>query len=165
MKGRTKYRINLSSAEQSELERLIRQQTAPQHQVKRAKIILMANADGATNQAIAQQLGIYKAEVTHWTKRWIDRAMEPIEQRLADLPRCGRPDTITPEQWCRIMAMACEKPEQYARPISHWTSGELADEAVKQGIVESLSPGHLRKVLKKNAATSPQSILVKRQSR
>ena len=69
MKGRTKYRINLTTAERTELERLIRQQTAPQHQVKRAKIILMANLEGATNQAIAQQLGIYKAEVTHWTKR------------------------------------------------------------------------------------------------
>lgn len=125
----------------------------------------MANADGATNQAIAERLGIYKAEVTNWTKRWIERAMEPIAQRLADLPRCGRPDTITPEQWCRIMALACEKPEHYGRPISHWSSGELAAEALKQGIVASLSPGHLRKVLKKNSATSPQPLLVKRQSR
>jgi hypothetical protein len=47
------------------------------------------------------------------------------------------------------MALACEKPENYGRPISHWSSRELADEAVKQGIVASLSPGHLRKVLKK----------------
>lgn len=159
----TKYRINLTIFEQAELERLTRQQTAPQHRVKRAKIILMANGDGASNQAIAQELGIYKAEVTNWTKRWIERAMEPIEERLADLQRCGRPDEITPEQWCRIIALACEKPEHYGRPVSHWSSPELADEAVKQRIVDRLSPGHLRKVLKKNTATSPQSLLVKRQ--
>jgi transposase len=102
MGGRTTYRINLTATEQTELERLIRQQTAPQHQVKRARVILLANVEGASNQAIAEQLGIYKAEVTNWTKRWIDRAQEPIAQRLTDLPRCGRPDTITPEQWCRI---------------------------------------------------------------
>ena len=109
----------------------------------------MANGNGATNQEIAEQLGMYKAEVTGWTKRWIERAMEPIEDRLADLPRSGRPDTITPQQWCRVMALACEPPEQHGRQISHWTSNELAAEAMKQGIVKNLSPGHLRKVLKK----------------
>lgn len=68
MKGRIKYRINLTAAEQTELERLIRRQTAPQRQVKRARIILLANAEGATNQAIAEQLGVYKAEVTTWNQ-------------------------------------------------------------------------------------------------
>jgi len=165
MGRKAKYRINLTAAEQVVLEKLIRRQTAPQHQVKRAKIILMANVEGATNQAICDKLGIYKAEVTNWTKRWIERAGEPIEQRLADLPRSGRPDTITAEQWCLIFALACEKPEDHGRPISHWSSDELADEALKQGIVGSLSSGHLRKVLKKNSATSPQPLLVKRQSR
>jgi len=97
MGRKAKYRTNLTAAEQAVLERLIRRQTAPQHQVKRAKIILMANAEGATNQAISEKLGVYKAEVTNWTKRWIERAGEPIEQRLADLPRNGRPDTITAE--------------------------------------------------------------------
>ncbi|UXE59674.1 MAG: hypothetical protein KA717_28565 [Woronichinia naegeliana WA131] len=28
----------------------------------------------------------------------------------------------------------------YERPISHWTGRELAEELVKQGIVESISP-------------------------
>jgi len=125
----------------------------------------MANGDGATNQEIADRLGIYNPEVTTWTKRWIDRALEPLEDRLADLPRSGRADTITAEQWCQIVALACEPPEQHGRAISHWTSRELAEEAVKQGILEHLSPGHLRKVLKKNAATSPQPLLVERESR
>jgi len=149
MAARTRYRINLLGSERCRLQELIRKQTTAQHIAKRARIILVANGEGATNQQIADRLGIYKAEVTTWTKRWIDRAMEPIEDRLADLPRCGRPDTISAEQWCQILALACEPPEQHGLPITHWTSAELAAQAVKQGIVETLSPGHLRKVLKK----------------
>jgi len=35
-----------------------------------------------------------------------------------------------------LQLFACEKPEAYGRPISDWTARELADEGVKQGIVE-----------------------------
>lgn len=146
--ARTQYRINLLSFEKNELERLIRKQTTPQHIAKRARIILHANEYVATNQAIADDLGISKTDVTRWTKRWTDRAMEPVLDRISDLPRPGHPDVITPGQWCRIIAMACEPPEIYGRPITHWSSTELTAEAIKQGVVEHLSPGHLRKVLK-----------------
>lgn len=155
--SRTRHRINLLGSERSELEQLIRKQTTPQNIAKRARIILWANGDGATNQEIAEKLGIFKADVTRWTKRWIERGMEPVVDRLADLPRSGHPDTIHAEQWCRILALACEPPEQHGRPISHWSSSELAAEAVKQGIVESLSAGHLRKVLKKKRC-SPTAV-------
>ncbi|CAK0772802.1 hypothetical protein CCP3SC15_4640004 [Gammaproteobacteria bacterium] len=86
--------------------------------------------------------------MTQWTKRWVERALKPIRDRLSDLLRPGRPDTISAEQCCQIMALACEPPEKYGRPITHWSSEELAAEAVKQGIVEKLSASHLRKVLK-----------------
>jgi transposase len=115
--------------------------------VTRARIILMANEECLSNQRIADLLGTTKANVTQWTKRWIERALEPIRDRLSDQPRSGRPDTITAEQWCRITALACEPPAEHGHPISHWSSAELAAEAVKQGIVEQLSAGHLRKVL------------------
>jgi putative transposase len=73
----------------------------------------------------------------------------PVGERLQDLPRCGAPGRFTPEQLCQIVALACEKPEQYGRPITHWTNRELADEAIKQGIVESISVGYVGQLLKK----------------
>ena len=53
MATRTRYRVNLMNSERCKLEELIRKQTLPQRVAKRARIILMANGDGATNQEIA----------------------------------------------------------------------------------------------------------------
>jgi putative transposase len=44
------------------------------------------------------------------------------------------------EQVCQILAVACEKPEECGRPISHWTPRELADEVKKRRIVIAISP-------------------------
>lgn len=149
MAARTLYRINLTSVERTELERLERGHAPARHIAKRARLILMANEEGLSNQDIATRLGTTKGMVTQWTKRWIDRALDSIRERLSDLPRPGAPDTNMAEQWCRVMALACESPRDYGHPISHWSSRELAAAAVKRGIVEHLSAGHLRRVLEK----------------
>ncbi len=62
-----------------------------------------------------------------------------VRETLSDLPRPGAPGTFTPEQITRIIALACEAPQKSGRPITHWTHKELADEAAKRGIVESIS--------------------------
>lgn len=149
MSTKTHYRINLTSSEQGALKRLADGHTTAQVIANRARIILMANEQRAKNQQIADSLGTTRARVILWTKRWIERALEPIQERLADAARSGRPAQITPEQWCQIMALACEPPETYGYPITHWSSRELVDEVVKQGIVTNLSAGHLRKLLKR----------------
>ena len=144
------YRINLTSSEQTIIKQLVSKHTTAQAIVKRAQIILMANEEGASNRQIADHSRITEETVTLWTRRWIERFLEPVQERLADMPRSGRPNKITPEQWCKIMVLACQPPETYGRPITHWSSRELADEAIKQGIVEDLSAGYLRKILKGN---------------
>jgi putative transposase len=45
--------------------------------------------------------------------------------------------------------MACEDPEDSSRPISQWTSREIADEVMKRGIVDSISPRHAARLLKR----------------
>ncbi|MCI5210933.1 MAG: hypothetical protein D3910_19595, partial [Candidatus Electrothrix sp. ATG2] len=41
-------------------------------------MILLANEECCTNQEIAKQLGINSCDITRWTRRWIDLAMEPV---------------------------------------------------------------------------------------
>lgn len=147
--GRCQYRINLLNQEKMELEAIIRKQTTPQHIARRARIVLLANGEAKTNRYIANQVGMNPCDITLWTKRWIEKSDKPVKERLCDAPRSGTPDRITAEQWCKIIAMACEPPEKYGIPITHWSYSELAKQAIKQDIVETISASHIGNVLKK----------------
>ncbi|MGB7325470.1 MAG: IS630 family transposase [Rubripirellula sp.] len=71
-----------------------------------------------------------------------------IEDCLQDAPRSGRSPTFTPVQIVSIISLACEKPEAYGRPVSKWTSREIAEEVIKQNIVPSISESHVRRILR-----------------
>ncbi len=48
----------------------------------------------------------------------------------------------------QIMALACEQPMSVDVPVSTWTPRELATEAIKRGIVPSISPRTVERFLK-----------------
>lgn len=145
-----KYKIELNESEKEEFKRIISKQTTAQNIAKRARIILMANSGEHTNREIAKYVGINENELRRWTKRWVNSKNKDIEEILKDRPRSGRPATITAEQWCKIMALACEKPENHGVPITHWSHSSLTAEIIKQGIVESVSATHIGNFLKKS---------------
>ncbi len=101
-------------------KKIARKQTEKFSIVFRAKIILMAD-DGMKYQNIAKKLDVNNNVITDWTARWHEMANKPIHERLQDLPRSGTPNKFSPEQLCKIIALSCEKPEYYGRPITHWT--------------------------------------------
>ena len=148
MRG-SKHTVSLLREEREELEQLCRRHNTPQKLVRRARIVLLADA-GQKYGEIAQQLGIQPKVVTTWVKRWKSSAGQAGSgvERLSDLPRPGAPDTFTPEQLCQIIALACESPTVYSRPISHWTPRELRDEVLQQGIVATISVRHIARLLK-----------------
>lgn len=60
---------------------------------------------------------------------------------LADEQRRGNPGKFRLEEIVQIVALAsCELPQTSQRPVSHWTPTELAQEAIKRGIVKEISP-------------------------
>jgi hypothetical protein len=71
-----------------------------------------------------------------------------VAERLADAPRPGAVPRLSAEQVCQIVALACELPSRSARPISHWSHCELADEIVRRGITDRISPCHAARLLK-----------------
>jgi putative transposase len=149
--------IILSEAERSELEGLIRSHSTPQHLARRARMIVMA-ADGVGVGETAEQLGVWRKGVSFWRARWLSGGSGSAAERLADAPRSGAPATITAEQTCAVVALACERPEDGGVPISHWSAGDLAREAVRRGIVTSISPRSLGRFLKRirpQAASHP----------
>ena len=89
---------------------------------------------------------------------------ELVEEVLADEPRPGTPPTFTPEQIVRIVALACEDPrEGSGRAITHWTPRELADEAVKRGIVKSISARSVGRFLGRGGSEASSDTLLDEQ--
>jgi transposase len=154
-------KVRISECQQEILRQISTSTTSALRLVQRATIILLAFA-GCDNQDIAKEVGLNRNAVAQWRLRWAQNWQKliliecqesraelrrAIEKVLADEQRSGSPGTFTPEQITQIFALACELPEKSGRPITHWTAQELADEAKKRGIVESISASQIRRYL------------------
>lgn len=149
--------------ERNILEKVVREPSSQQGMVMRAKIVLQAGA-GQSNNAIAKTLKVTRNTVLLWRERWkkseekrqrlveenVDEKSlrEAVEESLKDAYRSGAPSKFSAEELVQIIALACEVPKNSGYPISHWTAKELAVEAVKRGIVESISERQVGRFLK-----------------
>lgn len=145
--------ITLTEEAEQELTRLIRRHSTPQQVALRARIVVAAAADKSNSQ-IAREEAVDVSTIRRWRNRWLN--LEPIplkdlsaEERLEDLPRSGAPARITPDQVCKVIALACEPPKDADRPISHWTAREIADEIQQRGIIDEISPRHAARLFKR----------------
>ncbi len=149
MPRRSAAPITLTPEQEADLRGLGRAHKTPRKLAERAEMILRSTA-GTEVREIARQLGVWPKTVRHWRSRWLSGQAEAAAARLADEPRPGAPATFTPEQVCAIVALACEPPEKSSElPLSHWSQSELAREAVRHGIVDSISHGSVGRFLKR----------------
>ena len=149
------------------IERWVRNKADTPYQIiERCNIVLMT-ADGISNADVGRSLDVDRQRVRRWRGRWIAaqeqlaaaeaKGAEDKDLRLlildvlCDEPRSGRPARITTEQIAQITSVACEPPAESGRPVTHWTPPELADEIQKRGIVDSISPRHVDRLLKRGA--------------
>ena len=156
--------IEASPRSQKILGQIVRRQSAPQWLVTRARIILKALA-GQSNSQISREVGLDRNGVRTWRQRWLEahekrQALEAAPEQdeqalecfiidnLSDRYRSGAPPTFSAEQVVQIVALACEEPQASGYPVSHWTPKEVAAEAVKRGIVESISERQVGRFLK-----------------
>lgn len=146
------------------------------HYLLRMKII-MHSYQNQQNKDIALLLSCDEKTVRKWRKRFrlqqgaliayekseglepvTDRELiEKIKEILSDTARPGAPPRISESDMNRLVALACESPEQHGLPFTHWTYGELAKQAAKMGIV--LSGVHLGRILKKRLAPAQKQLL------
>ena len=145
--------VILSDQERQALEKLVKQHRTSQQTALRARIVL-ASAEGTPGVQIAKKNQVTHDTVRLWRNRWVNLQSIPLDDlsaadRLQDAPRPGAPSQITADQRCQIEALACEKPEESGRPITHWTAREIADELKKRKIVEKISPRHAARLFKR----------------
>jgi len=154
--------IKLSETQRTILKQLQTGTHSPQHFKQRAEIVLMANS-GYTNNEMERELQISGETITKWRNRYAANEKElatveeenprklrkVIEKVLSDEQRSGAPAKFTDEQVACIIAMSCQKPDESGLPFSHWTPELLKDEAIKRGIVSTISASQVRVFLKR----------------
>jgi len=168
-------KIILSDRQQALLKQIVRRTTNPYRLVRRAQLILWADA-GVSNSQLTTELKLDRGQVRLWRERWLaatpqlatveaqnssDRElMALISSVLSDRARLGTSKYFSTEQVVQIVALACESPQASGYPVSHWTPTELAAEAIKRGIVEKISPRSVGRFLKGSYSTAPSSPLL-----
>jgi|GEM_PF-292184 len=167
--------IEVSPQAQAILEHLVRQANNPQWLVTRAKIIVRA-AEGQSNRRIAAEMKLTRNTVRLWRERWETSAEQRIvaaseeeaaprlrvgiEATLHDEYRSGAPATFTAEQIVQIVAISCEAPRASGIPVSHWTPQEVAAEAIRRGIVATISERQVGRFLKRGGPeAAPEPLL------
>ena len=175
-KGPTPTPIELSPRLRTLIESIVRRTTAPASMVERARIVLAATDPGMYNVDIAAELGLERHRVGVWRRRFLkalprllsseqaqesdEQLMWMLESALSDLPRPGTPPTFSSEQLVQIVTVALEDPEDSGRPVTHWTPGELRDEVIKRGIVDTISTRHVGRFLKSGGPQTPSQRLL-----
>lgn len=133
--------IELEPQEEEALQRVACRPTSELRLSQRAQIILHAAA-GRSNLEIQGQLGGDLKTIGKWRRRYLQRRRdEPgnsVEQWLADASRPGCPPRFDELFWTDVLAIATSDPEGSQRPITHWSSRELAEEVVQRELTECI---------------------------
>jgi len=139
-------RVVLSSGERQVLTARARRARGEQRDVLRARLVLAA-AQGQSNAAIAERLSVTADTVRKWRGRFATQRLAGLD----DLPRSGRPRTFPAVAAVEVKAMACALPAETGVPLARWSCTELAAEAVKRAVVESVSASTVRRWLREDA--------------
>lgn len=140
---RPKYAITVTPEQEARLQQLSTCYMAPFAIVQRAQLVVLAHHHPEwQNAEIARHVGCSVKTVKRWRQRW------QATDGLRDAPRAGTPPTFTPLQRTQIVALACSAPRQYGKVWQRWSGEKLAQVAVEQGIVGTISPGTIRRWLR-----------------
>jgi len=118
--GRPVPPVVLAPSVRQQLVAFTRSRTMPHPFVHRAKIILLA-ADGFTNTAIADKLGLSRPTVGLWRRRFLDQGLVGLYDEL----RPGGPRSISDR---KIAALIHKTLETKPRDGTHWTCRSIAAE-------------------------------------
>ena len=112
-------KLVLSSAEEEQLQQLIRAQSTPQGLAKRARVVQLA-AQGMGVRAIGARVGMHFNQVAKWRRRYIRGGLGALQ----DEPRSGRKSRLSTEVLRQIVDQATRPPRGRAR----WTCRTMARE-------------------------------------
>jgi Homeodomain-like domain len=142
-----KYIVRLSEGERGVCQETIKKLKGSSQKVRRAQILLKADADGPswTDAQIAAAFNCREQTIENLRKRLVTEGFE----RALDGKKRQEPPTpckLDGEGEAKLIALRLGKPPA---GYGHWTLQLLADELVALEVVDSISHETVRKTLKK----------------
>jgi transposase len=138
-----RYRVTLTQYERDELGGLLSGGKNPARKLKRAQILLAADA-GVSDEDIALSVGVGGSTVYRTKRRFVEGN---LERALSEEPRPGAERKLTGREEALLVATACSSPPMGR---ARWTLKLLADALVKLTAHESLSRETVRRRLEEN---------------
>jgi transposase len=137
-----RYLVDLSDEERATLIGLTRKGKVAARRLKRAQILLAA-ADGVTDEAIAATVRCSVATVERTRKRLVAGG---LDWAWSERPRPGAARKLSGSQEAYLVALACSDP-----PAGRecWTMQLLADRLVELQVADAISDETVRRLLKK----------------
>jgi len=138
-----RYRIELSQAERDELLGLLRGGKHSVRKLKRAQILLAADA-GASDEEIITGIGVVGSTVYRTKRRLV---LGNLEAALSEEPRPGADRKLSGREEALLVATACSSPPAGR---ARWTLELLADQLVRLTAHNSISRETVRRRLAEN---------------
>ena len=138
-----RYRVDLSEAERSELKALLRGGRRAARTLKRAQILLAADA-GMPDETIAQSLGVGGSTVYRTKRRFVEGN---LDKALHEEPRPGAARKLSAQEEALLVATACSRPPEGR---ARWTIELLAGEIVRLTEHDGISRETVRRRLAEN---------------
>lgn len=144
-----KYVVRLTEEEREVLKGVVKKLTGTSQKVRRAQMLLMADADGPnwTDEQVAAAYACQTRTVEKLRQRLVERG---FDETLHGAPRATPPveKLLNGDQEARIIATRLGPPP---KGYANWTLRLLARKVVELEIVESVSYETVRRTLKKTA--------------
>jgi transposase len=144
-----KFVVRLSDEERSVCQEIIKKLKGSSEKVRRAQILLKADADGPgwPDNKIAEAFDCRVQTIENLRKRLVTEGFErALDRKKRQAP--PTPCKLDGEAEAKLIAMRLGKPPA---GYGHWTLQLLADELVTLEVVDSISHETVRKTLKKTA--------------
>ena len=143
MRGRRPHPLEIAPHDVPILQQIARSRSLPWYQVQRAQVLL-AVAAGEPIRTLAFRTQCNPSTVWRICRRYEDAGLPDL---LEPPQRAGRPARISALQRAQIVQLACLEPVAKGLHITHWTSQDLARQAVEDGIVPAISDRTVQAIL------------------
>ena len=139
------YIVRLTDDERAALEQVVKTLSGSSQKVRRAQVLLKADADGPawTDPRIADAFGCRRQTVENVRERFVT---DGFDLTVNGRPRAPRPKVLTGEQEAKVIALRLGPPP---KGFANWSLRLLAERVVELEVAPAVSHETVRRTLKK----------------